>query len=82
MTSDRHNLASTFSDSKGDDRFVPMHDRVAPIINRRLTNDRLFGDDWINKDQLYGERSKRRGQPLGCPIRKCGTRCVTPSGAG
>ena len=48
------------TDSKGDDRFVPMHDRVAPIINRRLTNNLLFGDDWLNKDQLYGAFKKAR----------------------
>ena len=48
------------TDSKGDDRFVPMHDKVLPIIQRRLTNDRLFGDDWLNKDQLYGAFKKAR----------------------
>ena len=47
-------------DSKGDDRFVPMHPEVATIINRRLTNTRLFGDNWLNSDQLYGAFVKAR----------------------
>ena len=47
-------------DSKGDDRFVPLHPKLITIINRRLTNDRLFGDDWLNKDQLYGAFKKAR----------------------
>ena len=36
------------------------HAKLITIINRRLTNDRLFGDDWLNKDQLYGAFKKAR----------------------
>ena len=47
-------------DSKGDDRFVPIHPKLVTIINRRLSNERLFGDDWLNKDQLYGAFKRAR----------------------
>ena len=41
-------------------RSVPIHPLVAPILQNRLHNRYLFGDDWSNKDQLYGAFKKVR----------------------
>ena len=38
----------------GNCRMVPIHSKVLPILENRLNNRRrIFGDDWLNKDQLY-----------------------------
>lgn len=34
-------------------RSIPIHEKILPIIQRRLNQPRLFGDDWRNKDALY-----------------------------
>jgi len=34
-------------------RFIPIIKKIKPIIENRLSNTYLFGDDWNNKDQLY-----------------------------
>ena len=48
----------------GECRAIPIHDRIAPILRERSRdgepNSRLFGDDWTNKDQLYGTFCKVR----------------------
>ena len=41
-------------------RNVRLHPIVEPIIINRLDQERLFGDDWNNKDQLYGAFKKVR----------------------
>jgi len=41
-------------------RNVTLHPKVQPIIKSRLNQDRLFGDDWLNKDQLYRSFTKVR----------------------
>ena len=41
-------------------RSVPIHEKVAPIIMRRLNQEKLFGDDWLNKDALYRAFKKVR----------------------
>jgi len=41
-------------------RSVPIHPLVAPILKNRLDQRYLFGDDWNNKDQLYGAFKKVR----------------------
>tara|TARA_R100000655_G_scaffold37815_1_gene72475 strand:+ start:165 stop:1094 length:930 start_codon:yes stop_codon:yes gene_type:complete len=41
-------------------RDIPIHKLVRPIIERRMTNKQLFGDDWLNKDQLYKQFLKVR----------------------
>ena len=41
-------------------RTVPIHKKVQPILERRLSNNYLFGDDWKNKDQLYRAFKKVR----------------------
>lgn len=44
----------------GEARTVPLHEKVIPILKNRLSNNYLFGDDWINKDQLYRAFTKVR----------------------
>lgn len=44
----------------GKARTVPLHEKVIPILKNRLSNNYLFGDDWINKDQLYRAFTKVR----------------------
>ena len=48
----------------GECRPIPIHDRIAPILRERSRDgepsSRLFGDDWANKDQLYGTFCKVR----------------------
>lgn len=41
-------------------RSIPIHPKVMPIIENRLANHYLFGDDWANKDQLYAAFKKVR----------------------
>ncbi len=42
-------------------RNISLHPRIEPIIINRLdSRDRLFGDDWNNKDQLYSAFKKVR----------------------
>jgi integrase len=41
-------------------RTVPIHTLVAPILQNRLSGRYVFGDDWNNKDQLYGAFKKVR----------------------
>tara|TARA_R100001443_G_C3342664_1_gene174857 strand:+ start:584 stop:1291 length:708 start_codon:yes stop_codon:yes gene_type:complete len=41
-------------------RHIPISEKIAPIIKNRLSNIYLFGDDWNNKDQLYGAFKKVR----------------------
>lgn len=41
-------------------RSVPIHPLVLPIIENRLSNRLLFGDDWGNKEQLYRQFAKVR----------------------
>jgi len=44
----------------GEGRQVPIHKLIRPILERRMTNQRVFGDDWLNKDQLYRQFKKVR----------------------
>ena len=41
-------------------RPVPINAKIKPIIENRLSNNYLFGDDWNNKDQLYTAFKKVR----------------------
>lgn len=41
-------------------RNIPLHPQVRPIITSRLNHNRLFGDNWLNKDQLYRNYTKIR----------------------
>ena len=41
-------------------RHIGISDKIRPIIENRLHQDRLFSDDWSNKDQLYGAFKKVR----------------------
>tara|TARA_R100001463_G_scaffold18075_2_gene45487 strand:- start:2113 stop:2964 length:852 start_codon:yes stop_codon:yes gene_type:complete len=34
-------------------RTIPIHEKIKPLVTSRLTNQFLFKDDWVNKDQLY-----------------------------
>ena len=43
-------------------RSVPIHPLVDPILQNRLSNRFLFGDDWNNKEQLYRQFAKVREQ--------------------
>jgi len=45
---------------KSTGRFIPIHKSLIPIIESRMNNRYLFGDDWSNKDQLYGQFKKIR----------------------
>jgi len=52
------NKHNSTKNSKG--RHVPISDKIKPIIENRLSNIHLFGDDWNNKDQLYNAFKKVR----------------------
>ena len=41
-------------------RNITVHPKIQQIVLNRLSRDRLFGDDWNNKDQLYGAFVKVR----------------------
>ena len=43
-------------------RNVTLHPKIEQIVMNRLHQDKLFGDDWNNKDQLYGAFKKVRKQ--------------------
>jgi len=46
--------------SKGEGRSVPIHKLIVPILESRMDNNYVFGDDWLNKDQLYKQFKKVR----------------------
>ena len=47
--------------NKGNDiRTVQIHEKLTPVINRRLDRKFLFKEDWSNKDQLYRAFKKVR----------------------
>ena len=41
-------------------RNVTLHPKIEQIVMNRLHQDKLFGDDWNNKDQLYAAFKKVR----------------------
>jgi len=43
-------------------RKIAVNPAIQPIILNRLQNNRLFGEDWRNKDQLYGAFVKVRNR--------------------
>ena len=41
-------------------RNITLHPKIQPIVLNRLDQERLFGSDWTNKDQLYSKFVKVR----------------------
>jgi integrase len=41
-------------------RQLKLNDKIRPIIQQRLSQSRLFHQDWNNKDQLYSAFKKTR----------------------